>query len=221
MASGIIEAMRGDEAVRDLPLVAIDTETTGKQPEQDRIIEVACVFRRDGVITGHRSWLINPGCPIPEEASSVHGIRDADVQDQPRFEQAASEIFETLRGCVPVAYNAGFDRKFLLAEFERCRGLPAKPPPALTQDVVWIDPLVWARELQKQHRSRALSDVCERLGIEIGRAHRATDDAAATLQVLAAFERDPRVPETYGAFIQEQQRLARRMQEQRRAWRRG
>ena len=220
MAAGLVEEFGGELTLRELPIVAIDTETTGKQGEQDRVVEVACVFRRAGEISDHRSWLINPGCPIPEEATSIHGIHDEDVRDKPTFAEVAAEISEAVEGQVPLAYNAEFDRRVLLAEFARADAVGARPPPALRADVVWIDPLVWARELQKEHRSRKLVDVCPRLGIEIGQAHRATDDAVATLKVMAAFEADPRVPTTYAAFITEQQRLARRMEEQWAIWRR-
>ena len=72
----------------------------------------------------------------------------------------------------------------------------------------WIDPLVWARELQQGERSRALGDVVARLGIALENAHRATDDAEAALRVLLTFGRDVRVPRSYAAFIQEQRRLA-------------
>jgi DNA polymerase-3 subunit epsilon len=126
-----------------------------------------------------------------------------------------------LEGHVPVAYNAEFDRAFLLAEFDRVGVLEGRLPPALRKDVVWIDPLAWARELQKNSKSRALVDVCQRLGIELSRAHRAADDATATLQVLAALQQDARVPATYAAFMQEQQRLKRAFEEQKKLWRRG
>ena len=91
------------------------------------------------------------------------------------------------------------------------RGCPnvSSLPPAARKGVAWIDPLVWARELQKLEKSRALGEVCARLGIELSRAHRAADDAEATLRVLSIFTADVRVPKTYGAFIAEQRRLAR------------
>ncbi len=212
-AVGLADEFGGEQPLRELSLVCVDTETTGKDPEADRVVEVACVFYRDGTVAGQQSWLINPGRPIPEEAHQVHGISDQDVADQPRFEQVAAEVAEALRGGVPVAYNAGFDRGFLVSEFARVATLPGRPAPALRKEVIWIDPLVWARELQKEARGKSLVEVCARLGIEIGQAHRATDDAAATLQVLLRFAQDPRMPATYAALLQEQQRLARAFEE--------
>jgi len=217
-AVGLADEFDGERPLRELSLVCIDTETTGKDPEADRIVEIGCVFYRNGTVDGHRSWLINPGRPIPEEAHQVHGISDRDVADQPRFEQVAAEVAEALRGCVPVAYNAEFDRGFIGSEFARAAAQPGRPPPALRKEVIWIDPLVWARELQKEARGKSLVEVCGRLGIEIGQAHRATDDAAAALRVLLRFADDSRMPATYAALLQEQQRLARAFEERKR-WR--
>jgi DNA polymerase-3 subunit epsilon len=117
---------------------------------------------------------------------------------------------------VPVAYNAEFDRAFLTAELMRAGAVREGAPPACRKGIEWIDPLIWARELHKLEKGKSLGDVCARLGIEITRAHRATDDAEATLRVLSAFATDPRVPKTYAGFVQEQRRLSRLHDEERR-----
>jgi DNA polymerase-3 subunit epsilon len=206
--------------IRDIPWVSIDTETTGRDAEQDRIVEVGLVFFRRGEVLEQKGWLINPGRPIPEDASNVHGIFDADVADKPRFEEVVDEILESLAGHLPLAYNAEFDRNFLREEMARCkRRGGSELPPAIRDDVTWIDPLDWARELHKEHKSRALGDVCERLGISLENAHRATDDAQAAGRVMAAFVKDGRVPSPYGAFIKEQRRLGRLFEFERVRWR--
>lgn len=206
--------------IREVPWVSIDTETTGRDAAEDRIVEVGFVFFRKGEVVQQKGWLINPGRPIPEEASNVHGILDADVADKPLFEDVADEILASLAGALPLAYNAEFDRNFLRAEMSRAgRRARADLPPALRDDVTWIDPLDWARELHKEHKSRALGDVCERLGISLENAHRATDDAQAAGRVMSAFIKDERVPTPYGAFIKEQRRLGRLFEFERVRWR--
>ncbi len=120
---------------------------------------------------------------------------------------------------MPLAYNAEYDRKVLAAELSRAGIAPQSLPPALRRNVEWIDPLIWAREIQRAEKSRALSEVAQRLGIPLEHAHRATDDAEATLHVFSAFRRDPRVPRTYGALVQEQRRLSRLFDEERKVWR--
>jgi DNA polymerase-3 subunit epsilon len=221
VAAGLAEEFASELALDDILFVAIDTETTGRDPEVDRAVEIACVFYRAGEVVSRRSWLVNPGRPIPKEASEVHGINDEAVKAAPPFATVAAELLEVLVGAVPVAYNAEYDRKVLAAELSRAGIAPETMPPALRRNVEWIDPLIWARELQRAEKSRALSEVAQRLGIPLENAHRATDDAEATLHVFTAFRRDPRVPKTYGALMHEQRRLARLFDEQHKIWRRA
>jgi len=221
VAAGLLDEFAADHQVHGLALAAIDTETTGRDPLNDRVVEVACVFWRDGVVTGRKSWLVNPGRPIPKEAFDVHGIGDEEVKDAPTFEAIVPELYACLHGYVPVAYNAEYDRKILTAELGRIQSAPSLAPPAFRKGIEWIDPLVWARELQKLEKSRALGDVVQRLGIVLENAHRAAADAEATLHVFAAFLADTRVPKLYGALIQEQRRLARAFQDERMNWRGG
>lgn len=126
----------------------------------------------------------------------------------PPFEVVAREIAAALAGCVPAAYNAAFDRVFLGNEIARAAVMTGPLPPALQKGVDWIDPLVWARELQSEEKSRALGEVASRLGITLENAHRASDDAEAALRVMFALAVDARIPRTYGALVQEQRRLA-------------
>jgi DNA polymerase-3 subunit epsilon len=217
-ALGLAEGFLGDHIVSDLPIVAIDTETTGRDPNSDRVVEVACVRWERGEVTLRKSWLVNPERPIPKEASDVHGILDEQVKDAPKFAEIIPELLEALAGAIPLAYNAEFDRKQLLAELGRVAA-PATPPPAFQKNAEWIDPLVWARELQKLEKSRALGEVAARLGIELTQAHRATADAEAALHVFVRFQEDSRLPKQYGAFLQEQRRLARAFEQERVRWR--
>lgn len=218
-AAGLAEEFDAAVPLAELPLVSIDTETTGRNPEVDRIVELACVVLRGGQVTEQYTWLINPERPIPQEAFEVHGISDDDVKDKPRFAEVLPEVMTKLRDLVPVAYNADFDQAFLLKEVERCGSAERGMPPTLRKAVRWIDPLVWARELHKEAKSKALGAITELLGIELVRAHRATDDAIAAAHVLLRFFEDVRVPKLYGALMQEQQRLSRLQAEERQYWR--
>jgi DNA polymerase III epsilon subunit-like protein len=118
-----------------------------------------------------------------------------------------------------VLVQAEYDREVLHVELARENLSLNDPPPALRHNIEWIDPLVWARETQKNGKSRALSEVAERLGVALERAHRAANDAEATLHVLSHIMREPRVPKTYGTFVQEQRRLARLFDDERKVWR--
>jgi DNA polymerase III subunit epsilon len=215
---GTADEFAADTLMSDLPIVAIDVEATGLDPAEDRIVEVACVVFARGEVERH-TWFVNPGRPISAEAQAVHHISDDDVRDAPPFSGIMERLVEVLGRGVPLAYNAEFDRAFLMAEFARGGGLPMQLPPALRKGVDWLDPLTWARELQQAEKSKSLSLVAERLGIEIGQAHRATDDAQAAGRVLQVFMADTRVPASYGAFVQEQRRLGRVHRDERQHWR--
>ncbi len=219
VAAGLAEEFASETALDDLTVVAIDTETTGLDAEVDRVVEIACVRVVPGAETVRRSWLVNPGRPIPKASSDVTGIDDEKVKDAPPFAAIAAEVLEALVGAVPLAYNAEYDRKVLTAELSRAGISLQATVPATRRAVEWIDPLIWARELQRAEKSRALSEVAERLGIKLEQAHRATDDADAALAVFAAFRRDTRVPRSYGALMQEQRRLSRLFDEERQRWR--
>lgn len=219
---GLVEELAADTPWLDVPIAMLDVETTGRDSGQDRVIELGIVIGRAGEVVVKYNWMINPGRPIAPDAQAVHGISDADVANAPAFEAIAHEVRKALEGCVPAAYNAPFDRAFLHAEFGRAGGglADAVPlPPALRREVEWLDPLVWARELQSDQRSRTLVDVAARLGVKLENAHRASDDAEAALHVLYRLGRDARVPHVYGAFLQEQRRLSLLQADERRMWR--
>jgi DNA polymerase III subunit epsilon len=217
-AIGVAEEIPADSAWQDCVVAFIDVETTGKDPEIDRLIEIAVILGRGGEVFERRSWLVNPGVTIPEESAAVHGIRDPDVADKPPFRAVLPEVLAMLGGAIPAAYNATFDKAFVLAELART-GYQQALPPAFRREVEWLDPLVFAREIYRDEQSRALGDVAERLGIKLERAHRATDDAEAALLVLYALAKDQRLPRAYAALLQEQRRLGREFDEARRFWR--
>jgi DNA polymerase-3 subunit epsilon len=215
---GLVEGISPDTPWHELDVALLDVETTGRDASVDRVVEVGIVVGRRGDVVARYNWLINPGIPIPSEVTAVHGITNEMVKDKPRFEDIASEIAQALRGCIPAAYNALFDRAFMMGEFARAKtdtiGIAA-----LTRDVEWVDPLVWARDIQHEEKSRALGDVAARLGVKLDQAHRASDDAEAALRVMYLLGRDARIPRTYGAFVQEQRRLSQAQADQRRMWR--
>jgi DNA polymerase-3 subunit epsilon len=123
-----------------------------------------------------------------------------------------------------VAYNHFFDSRFLWAETRRA-GLPTRSSvaegrelaPAFSDDGVWIDPLVWARELQKKEKGHKLVDVCARLGIPLESAHRASHDAEAAGRVLLALA--SQMPRRYAELLRVQQRYAATQDLDMAAWR--
>ena len=174
------------------PLVGFDTETTGVDVATDRIVTAAVVVR-DAAGTRARTWLIDPGVPIPESATAVHGITTADVRAHGRrpgdaLEEVAAALATAWRAGVPVvAFNASFDLSLLDAELRRHRlatvdqrlGRAAAPV---------IDPLVLDRAVDRYRPGkRRLGDLCAVYGVATPDAlHAAHVDVVATLDLLAA-----------------------------------
>jgi DNA polymerase-3 subunit epsilon len=163
----------------ETPLAVVDVETTGLDPANDRVIEVAVIQMVNGEETGRFSSLVHPGREVPAEVTNITGIKNEDLEGAPTFEAIAQELYDAIDGRAFVAYNLGFDRAFVAAEFKRCKLDWTTQTP--------IDPLVFARELHKKAGSKRLGAVAERLGISLENAHRATDDALVAGQILYAF----------------------------------
>ena len=204
-----------------IPFTVIDFETTGTDAATDRVIEIGLVTFDKGRVTRREGWLVNPGIPVPEESRAVHGITDEELAGAPEFATVMPRLLDLLQGQLPVAYNAAFDRGFLLEEIKRAapKGMtPGDMPPAARNDVAWVDPLVWAREILQELKSRRLGDVSKHLGIPLEQAHRAAGDAEATGRVLLALA--PQLPRIYGELIRLQKRYAAFQEAEFAAWKR-
>ncbi len=218
---GLCHEFEPGSAWEDIPVVVIDFETTGRDAETDRVIEVGLVTFEKGKVSHRESLLCNPGVPVPEESRAVHGITDEELAGAPEFAAIMPRVLELLQGKLPVAYNASFDRSFLMAELNRAapKGMtPGDLPPAAREEVVWVDPLVWAREILKELQSRKLGDVAKHLGIPLERAHRAAGDAEATGRALLALA--PQMPRVYGELVRLQKRYAAFQDAELAAWKR-
>ena len=102
------------------PIIFFDLETTGVDTARDRIVEISMIkIMPDGEeIT--RTRRLNPGMPIPAEATAVHGITDEDVKDAPTFAQVARSLEQFIRGCDFGGFNSNrFDLPVLVEEFLR------------------------------------------------------------------------------------------------------
>ena len=76
----------------DRPIVFFDLETTGIDPENDRIVEISCLRVSPDGQREAKTRLINPERPIPPEATAIHKITDDDVRDAPPFRLVAKAL---------------------------------------------------------------------------------------------------------------------------------
>ena len=153
-----------------------DLETTGLSVgRHDRIVEIG-VVRLDEDLDVVEEWetLINPDRDIG--AQDVHGITASDLRDAPTFAELLADIWHRFEGTIPVAHNFTFDRRFMLAEFDRA-GI----------DVGCFDGLCTMRlsnRLGLAANCRKLVDVCHCLSIPVKDAHSAGMDAKMCAAVL-------------------------------------
>lgn len=174
------------------PLLGFDTETTGVDVSEDRIVSAALVRRQPGA-TDVRTWLLDPGVPIPPEASAIHGITTevarADGQDPAgALDEIAKELAAALVDGIPVvAFNATFDLCILQAELRRY-GLPSLEDRIGGPVAPVVDPLVLDRAVDRYRKGpRKLVDLCGVYAVAgDGALHTADVDVLATLDVLAA-----------------------------------
>ncbi|OHE78606.1 MAG: DNA polymerase III subunit epsilon [Verrucomicrobia bacterium RIFCSPHIGHO2_12_FULL_41_10] len=152
-----------------------DTETTGTRPGKDRIVELAAYDPEE-----NRTFctFINPGCPIPPEATAISGITDEMVKEAPPIEEALQSFVQF---CTPdiilIAHNNDtFDRLFLEAEGKRA-GLMLP-----TWD--YIDTLKWSRKYRPDLPKHALQFLRETFGVSANQAHRALDDCFVLHEVF-------------------------------------
>lgn len=168
------------------PLLGFDTETTGVACGSDRIVQAALVAvdPGSGEAVG-RTWLIDPGVPIPPGATRVHGITDAMVRAEglpaaKAMNEIALALGEAVEAGTPVAaFRAGFDFTTLSFELDR-HGLAQIDWDRLTV----IDPSVLDKRVDRFRRGkRTLGVTAAHYGVALDGAHSAAADAAATVSV--------------------------------------
>ena len=165
-----------------------DTETTGISSDRDRIIELAAF---DPVNNLSFVKLINPGMPIPAQATAIHHITDEMVSSAPNFGQVGQEFIDFCEGdVVLIAHNNdNFDLQFLKQEYGRHQ----IPMPSWK----FLDTLKWARRYRPDLPRHTLQFLREVYGFEANNAHRALDDVIILHQVFSQMTDDLTIVEIY------------------------
>lgn len=160
------------------PIVFFDLETTGTNVNVDRIVEICYIKVWPNGKEESKAMRINPGIPIPAEASAVHGIHDADVADCPTFKEVARSIANDIEGCDLAGFNSNrFDIPVLAEEFLRA---------GVDIDLgrrKFVDVQVIFHKMEQRTLSAAYKFYC---GKSLEDAHSAVGDTRATYEVLMA-----------------------------------
>ena len=180
------------------PLLGFDTETTGVNPSQDRLVTAALIRRTERRADGVRqqsvtTWLADPGVEIPEAASAVHGVTTERSRSEGRpVAEVLAEVSDHLvaamtAGTPVIVFNASYDLTLMEAELAR-HDLPTMRSRLGRELGPIADPLVLDRAVDRYRKGkRRLGDLCEVYGVQVDEAlHTAEVDVIATLDVLEA-----------------------------------
>ncbi len=175
------------------PLAAFDTETTGVDVETDRIVSAAIVVQdAPGSRPRVTRWLVNPGVPVPEQATAVHGLTQDHVERHGRWpapvvDEIAKELAAHGAADRPlVVMNAPFDLTLLDRELRRHRASSLDRYVSHASLHV-LDPRVLDKHLDRYRKGRrTLTDLCAQYDVELSGAHDAGADALAALEVVRA-----------------------------------
>ena len=160
------------------PIVFFDLETTGVNISKDRIIEISLLKVAPNGKEESKTRRINPGIPIPPEATAIHGISDEDVKDCPTFKEIAKSLAAQIEGCDLAGFNSNrFDIPLLAEEFLR-----ADVDIDLSKRK-FVDVQTIFHKMEQRTLSAAYKFYC---GKSLEDAHSAAADTFATYEVLKA-----------------------------------
>jgi DNA polymerase-3 subunit epsilon len=158
------------------PIACVDLETTGVSITQDRIVEISIVKIHPDGKQEIKTRRMNPGMPIPAEATAVHGISNEDVANEPSFKELANGIKQFLENCDLCGFNSNkFDFPILTEEFLRA-GLEVN---FRDRHLVDVQQIFFKKE--PRNLSAAYQYYCNK---EMINAHSAEADALATMEIL-------------------------------------
>lgn len=160
------------------PIAFLDIETTGINVSTDRIVEISVLKISPN---GREEWLstrINPGMPIPQKSTAIHGITDQDVAGSPTFKDIAKNLSAFLEGTDLAGYNAiKFDIPVLAEEFLRVN------IDFNFRKRRYVDPQVIFHRKEQRTLGAAYQFYCRK---ELSNAHSSKADTEAAYEVLKA-----------------------------------
>ncbi|MGH7468719.1 MAG: 3'-5' exonuclease [Longimicrobiales bacterium] len=166
--------------VPNRPILFFDFESTGVDPYTDRIVEF-CLQPTHGIV---RAGRVNPGVPVPAEATAIHGISDADVAACPKFEHYAADLQALVLGAVLCGYSCRRFDTVLLHEELRRAGLPGLQT---DDEGLIVHPEIDLFQLWVRHEDRKLVTAARRFGkreLTEDAAHSADSDTAVLPDTL-------------------------------------
>ena len=175
------ELSTAPNTMRNVSFAVVDFETTGLNPEIDRIVQLAAVIvNGEGDIVDSFDTIVKPESPAEYQhgAEHIHGISLEQVSGGMPLRKAIEQLWSISAGNVFTAHNAAFDIGFLHAESERV-GIEHRIETHI--DTLELSRRTTGTDTTRRHNLFAL---CEHYGIERDKVHDARSDATATAQLL-------------------------------------
>ncbi|WP_237100045.1 3'-5' exonuclease [Paenibacillus azoreducens] len=157
-------------------VTVFDFETTGVNPANDRIIEVAAIRCIDGQIVSQFQTLVKLDGELPTKITEITGITDADLAGGMDEDIAFKVLRNLAKDSLLVAHNAAFDLAFLHYWMQRTGGR--------TFHNSFIDTCTISRD--RHYYPHKLTNMTERYGIDLTGAHRALNDVIGCWELLKA-----------------------------------
>ena len=158
------------------PICFFDLETTGVNVSLDRIVEISILKIFPNGNKESKTWLVNPGVPIPSEASNIHGITNDIVKNEPLFKMIASDIKSMINNCDLAGFNSNkFDIPLLAEELLRSE------IDFSLDNVATIDVQNIFHKMEQRTLSAAYQFYC---GKSLDNAHSSKADTLETYEVL-------------------------------------
>ena len=165
-------------------VTVIDVETSGIEPDQSRVIEIAALHFVDSELVAALDTLILPseGFVVPEEITDITGIKTEMLKDAPSFADVAGIVASFIEGNTLLGHYIPFDLMHIQSEMLQCgRDMPE---PAKVLDTWAISnslDLRWSDGRPLEHHR--LSDLANFFGLDLLLPHRAMADVLSTLSV--------------------------------------
>jgi len=182
-----------DTPLKEVPLVALDFETTGLDPRRGGIVSIGLVpMDLQRIHCGSaRHWVVKPRARLSSESVVVHGITHSEIEDAPDLIQILDQLLEQLRGRVGVVHHRGIERAFLNAALKARIGeridFPVIDTMELEARLHRGKPLsLWDRLRGRRPVSIRLAQSRERYHLPHYRPHHALTDALACAELLQA-----------------------------------
>lgn len=161
--------------------IVIDIETTGLDPYNNKITEIAGIKIIDGTITDSFCQLINPEVLISNEITQLTGITNEMVKNKPTIDDVLIKFIDFCEDYDLMGHNLMFDFSFIKANVIKQK---------LQFNKKGIDTLRIARTVLKNLEKRSLTFLCDYYEIKRDNQHRAYDDALATYKLYKKMKKD-------------------------------